>query len=74
MLTGHDNATAGAYTAYSLPTGQTRPTRMRLFASLGGHFLGLSGADATVGGLRLRQANGSLRAEDLQAINSLLLK
>jgi hypothetical protein len=24
--------------------------------------------------LRLRQANGSLRAEDLQAINSLLVK
>ena len=30
--------------------------------------------DVLVGGLRLRQANGSLRAEDLQAINSLLLK
>jgi outer membrane protein len=30
--------------------------------------------DVLVGGLRLRQANGSLRAEDLQAINSLLVK
>ena len=30
--------------------------------------------DVLVGGLRLRQANGSLRAEDLQAINRLLLK
>ena len=30
--------------------------------------------DVLVGGLRLRQANGSLRAEDLQAINSLLAK
>ena len=30
--------------------------------------------DVLVGGLRLRQANGSLRAEDLQSINSLLVK
>ena len=30
--------------------------------------------DVLVGGLRLRQANGSLRAEDLQSINNLLLK
>jgi outer membrane protein len=30
--------------------------------------------DVLVGGLRLRQANGSLRAEDLQAINNLLVK
>ena len=30
--------------------------------------------DVLVGGLRLRQANGSLRAEDLQSINNLLVK
>ena len=30
--------------------------------------------DVLVGGLRLRQANGSLRAEDLQTINNLLVK
>ena len=30
--------------------------------------------DVLVGGLRLRQANGTLRPEDLQAINSLLVK
>ena len=30
--------------------------------------------DVLVGGLRLRQANGSLKADDIQAINSLLVK
>ena len=30
--------------------------------------------DVLVGGLKLRQANGSLKADDLQSINSLLLK
>jgi subtilisin-like proprotein convertase family protein len=54
VLANHDNAPAGSYTKYSLPDGQARPTRMRLFASLGGHFLGLYGADSTVGSLRLR--------------------
>jgi len=30
--------------------------------------------DVLVGGLRLRQANGTLKAEDLGAVNSLLAK
>jgi subtilisin-like proprotein convertase family protein len=54
VLAGHDTATPGLYTAYIPSAGQTRPTRLRLFASLGGHFLGLSGGDSTVGSLRLR--------------------
>jgi formylglycine-generating enzyme required for sulfatase activity/subtilisin-like proprotein convertase family protein len=51
----HDTATPGTYTAYSPPAGQ-RPSRLRLFANMGGHFLGLSGAESTVGALRLRPA------------------
>jgi outer membrane protein len=30
--------------------------------------------DVLVGGLRLRQANGTLKPEDIQAINNLLVK
>jgi len=30
--------------------------------------------DVLVGGLKLRQANGSLKAEDLQSVNTLLAK
>ncbi len=51
----HDTATPGTYTAYTPPAGQ-RPARLRLFANMGGHFLGLSGAESTVGALRLRPA------------------
>jgi len=57
VLNGQDNATAGLYTAYSLPPGQTRATRMRLFSSLGGYFLGLYGAEATSGSLKLSPAS-----------------
>lgn len=36
--------------------------------------LAKAGYDVLVGGLRLRQANGTLKVEDLQAINQLLVK
>lgn len=47
----HDIQSPGSYTTYTLPAGQTRPLRFRLFSAHGGYFLGSE--PSTVGNIHI---------------------